>query len=1528
MTLLALAIATGSIPGMLATTEHRAHAAVESWKTIGHAGISEGIAIYTSLFVDNGTPYVAYTDYGHGYKAKVKKFNGTEWEMLGSSGPSIKEGFFTSLAVYGGNPYVAFADDEVGYKATVRMYNGSSWETVGNAGFSAGSAEYLSLYMDHGTLYVAYEDFANSYKATVMKFNGSSWETVGSAGFSAGRVYDTSLHVNNGIPYVAYRDAANGFGITVMKFDGSGWQPVGEAGFTPYSAEYPSLYVDNGVPYIAYKDNYHDFKATVSKYNGSVWETVGNAGFSAGQAKNTSLKVSNGIPYVAYVDDGNGGRVTVMRFNGSGWEAAGNAGIGANPNLGNSYEYTSLFIDNGTPYVAFKDGANSNRMTVMKMATGYKVVYHGNGHTGGSVPVDGSVYDSGSVAEVRGNVGGLVRTGHVFGGWNTAQNGSGTSYSAGYPVTVGAADVTLYAQWIPIPYSVDYAGNGHTGGSVPPGGSAVYGATVMVQGNTGGLVRTGHSFTGWNTAANGSGANYAAGDAYTMGAGSVTFFAKWAADNYPVAYDGNGHTGGEVPAGGSRDYGTVVAVSGNSGGLVKTGHTFAGWNTKADGTGTSYNEANTFTMGTEGVTLYAQWSVNDYEVSYDGNGSDGGTVPAGGAFPYGTNVTVNGNTGSLFKTGHTFAGWNTKADGSGAGYAAQNVFPLGAEDVTLYAQWTANSYAVSFESNGGSEVDDQIVVYGHPAAVPVEPTKAGHTFRGWHSDESLQTPYAFETPIGAEDLTLYAKWTINSYLASFESNGGSLVTEQSVVFGQIVPEPAEPVKPGHTFAGWYSDESMQTPYAFGTPIGAGDLTLYAKWDINSYTLAYDGNGSTGGSVPAAGVYDYNEQVTLPGNEGGLTKPGHTFADWNTAADGSGTVYAAGDSLTIGTEGVTLYAQWTVNSYSISYDGNGSTAGSVPAGGVYDYGTGILVPDNTGGLDKPGYTFAGWNAAADGSGTAYRPGETFPMGDGALTLYAQWLSNNALLSLLSVDSSVQVPAFSPSILNYEVRLDYATTGIGLSFSQADPTQSVSVTGAVYQSVAGAVYRYQASDLPTGSNPIRIGVTAQDGTVNAYIVNVIREAGNVADLSGLALSAGALSPAFVPGTTAYSANVPNGVSSLAVTADASDPLALITVNGHPVSSGQPGAEIPLTVGSNPITVEVTAQDGTKKTYVVTVYRASSGGSGGGPALPPAGDAVSDNGHITIPARREGEVSLNGAITITVPSGASEQELKIAITEKQGARLPSGSVPLGPVLWIASDPAAALLKPATLSISFDPAKLKVGQEAAAFVYDEATDAWTELKGGKVTGSRISVEVLRLLPVAVLAVDRGGEPNPVTKPVPPFSDIAGHWAEAKIRTAVAAGIAAGYADGTFKPNRTVTRAEFAVLLTQALKLQGTEDAPPEFSDSEKIGAWARQSVVLAAQAGILKGYKDGTFRPNAEITRAEMAAMIASAMGETLEPLAATRFADDKQIPQWAKAAVNAVQGAGLIQGKGSGVFDAQGKTTRAEAVAVLLNLLEWQR
>jgi len=188
------------------------------WKNVGTEGFSAGKASYTSLYVYDGTPYVAYSDFANGDKATVMKFDDPNWTNVGTAGFSAGGSYDTSLYVYDGTPYVAYRDWGNGGEATVMKFDGTNWNNVGDPGFSAGQARYTSLYVSNGTPYVAYMDWANGNKATVMKFNGASWTTVGTAGFSAGAAAYTSLYIYDGIPYVAYRDGANGNKATVMKF--------------------------------------------------------------------------------------------------------------------------------------------------------------------------------------------------------------------------------------------------------------------------------------------------------------------------------------------------------------------------------------------------------------------------------------------------------------------------------------------------------------------------------------------------------------------------------------------------------------------------------------------------------------------------------------------------------------------------------------------------------------------------------------------------------------------------------------------------------------------------------------------------------------------------------------------------------------------------------------------------------------------------------------------------------------------------------------------------------------------------------------------------------------------------------------------------------------------------------------------------------------------------------------------------------------------------------------------------------------
>lgn len=154
--------------------------------------------------------------------------------------------------------------------------------------------------------------------------------------------------------------------------------------------------------------------------------------------------------------------------------------------------------------------------------------------------------------------------------------------------------------------------------------------------------------------------------------------------------------------------------------------------------------------------------------------------------------------------------------------------------------------------------------------------------------------------------------------------------------------------------------------------------------------------------------------------------------------------------------------------------------------------------------------------------------------------------------------------------------------------------------------------------------------------------------------------------------------------------------------------------------------------------------------------------------------------------------------------------------------------------------------------------------------------------------------------------------------------GFVSGYPDGTFNPNGPITRAEFTMMLAGALKLEGSSEELV-FTDNDQIGAWAKQAVAGTVEAGIVSGYEDGSFRPNAQITRAEMAVMMARTLKLSHEKKATTHFADDGEIPKWAKAAVESIREQGIVSGRSTDMFVANDTATRAEAVTMLLRMLK---
>lgn len=481
---------------------------------------------------------------------------------------------------------------------------------------------------------------------------------------------------------------------------------------------------------------------------------------------------------------------------------------------------------------------------------------------------------------------------------------------------------------------------------------------------------------------------------------------------FTLTYDPNGADSGSVPSGPtSYIAGTTATILGNTNSLSKSGASFVGWNTEADGTGTGYNPGESLAL-TGNITLYADWgTLPTYTVDYEPNEADGGTPPATSNYVEAETVTVEGNVGSLFRTGFRFVGWNTTANGTGTAYAPGSVFPMPPEDVTLFAQWE-EVFSITYDGNGADSgtvpVDSAGYAPGEDAVVAGNPgglSLSGFTFIGWNTEPSggPATRYVGGSiyTMGSADVVLYAEWSsLPTYTVTYDANGatgGSVPPASNYLEGAtvtVVDNTGGLALTGHEFDGWNTEATGSgTAYApsdaFTMP--PEDVTLYAQW-VPVYTINYLANGATGGTVPLdSNSYRAGEPVTIASNPGGLEKIGHTLEGWNDTSDGSGTRYSLGQAITMPSANLTLFAEWSVNEYTLSFDGNAADGGDVPAApALYFYNSSLSIPDNTGGLYRTGFTFGGWNTAADGSGAQYNPADTFVVPASDTTLYARWI----------------------------------------------------------------------------------------------------------------------------------------------------------------------------------------------------------------------------------------------------------------------------------------------------------------------------------------------------------------------------------------------------------------------------------------------------------------------------------------------------------------------------------------------------------
>ncbi|MDP3387004.1 MAG: InlB B-repeat-containing protein [Eubacteriales bacterium] len=350
-------------------------------------------------------------------------------------------------------------------------------------------------------------------------------------------------------------------------------------------------------------------------------------------------------------------------------------------------------------------------------------------------------------------------------------------------------------------YDSDHVHEWHTVQFVENGGTAV--ADIERYHNTKinaspVSTRTGYTLEGWYT---NSGLTNKVAFPYTV-TDDVTFYAKWTINQYTITFNS---AGGTTVAAITQNYGTAITAPTNP---TKDGLEFLGWSPTLPATMPAMN-----------MTLVAQWELEPYTISFEENG---GSTVANVTQDYGTKIN---STPTSTKMGYTLEGWYADT-----GLTLKIIFPYTiTADATLYAKWTINEYTVSFDENGGSSVaniteDFNTII----AAAPVS-TKTGYTLEGWYTEEALTNKVIFPYTIQS-NVTLHAKWTINEYTVTFNSNGGSAVAPITEDYNTVIATAPVTEKDDFDFDGWFSDEGLTEEVEFPYTI-TENITLYAKWIV-------------------------------------------------------------------------------------------------------------------------------------------------------------------------------------------------------------------------------------------------------------------------------------------------------------------------------------------------------------------------------------------------------------------------------------------------------------------------------------------------------------------------------------------------------------------------------------------------------------------------------------------------------------------------------------------------------------------------
>lgn len=680
-----------------------------------------------------------------------------------------------------------------------------------------------------------------------------------------------------------------------------------------------------------------------------------------------------------------------------------------------------------------------------------------------------------------------TRTGYTFDGWYANAAGTGTKTEANGAINNVTSNLTFYAKWVANP-TITYNLNsgtatGITNTSVAPGGSHTVTSVTPT--------RTGYKFTGWLSSQD----NQVKQGGATISniTSNLTLTAQWS-QLLTYVYNANKPSGAlssTNPSGVPTTGGTVA--SGESFNLATgtptlTGYTFAGWNTAANGTGTSV-AAGGSTSITAATTFYAQWTENtgytiNFVQNYPGATSDvsGGTSLTGLKWSQ-TATLANAPTAPL---GYSWNNWYVQQNRTASGTAA-----------TASASTMTTSFA-----------------------------------QLWEKANALGYVNA-----STKTITLYGNWTkLTDVQLILNPNGGTYngttnnhtinVLNGTGSTGTIPTNIANPTKTGYVFKGW-GDNTTTAKYNAGdsVTVGTSNKTIYAVWEAAKITINFEkGSGVTGVTAlkgdPYTTTVNYGTSFTVDAGNTVYTRPGYAFTNWSytNASGAAATVGSAGSASSLNFANVkivwnadksagtiTLSANWGPFTYNIAWNGNGNTTHPATPGvtnvNSVQAGATVTLPTSP---TRPGYTFKGWNTAADGSGSAITGGTVSSVWNlsgvnsgSTLNAYAQWEENKVTITFNGASPSIaNVKYGSTGTPSNSITL-YVGAATGNLYDSATATtpNGKNISSGIYPNFVNTNYEYNATHGAKWTSGSATGTTVTSGVSSTGVFTPQQNASKV-------------------------------------------------------------------------------------------------------------------------------------------------------------------------------------------------------------------------------------------------------------------------------------------------------------------------------------------------------------------------------------------------------------------------------------------------